>query len=104
MKLKYYLRGAGIGIIFATLVMIVSCFMHNYNLSDEYIIKEGIDNKGMELAQKEQDWYSKADAFGFENIPKVYEINPLKLERIKGKNIYEYDDISYSQKESRRAS
>lgn len=67
---------------------------------DEYIIKEGIDNKGLELAQKEQDWYSKADAFGFENIPKVYEINPLKLERIKGKNIYEYDDISYSQKES----
>ena len=40
MKLKYYLRGAGIGILFATLVMTVSTFVHNYNLSDEYIIKE----------------------------------------------------------------
>lgn len=40
MKLKYYLRGAGIGIIFATLVMTVSSFAHRFNLSDEYIIKE----------------------------------------------------------------
>ena len=40
MKLKYYLRGAGIGIIFATMVMTVSTFVHNNNLSDEYIIKE----------------------------------------------------------------
>ena len=40
MKLKYYLRGAGIGIIFATLVMTLSSFAHRFNLSDEYIIKE----------------------------------------------------------------
>lgn len=40
MKLKYYLRGVGIGIIFATLVMTVSSLVHKYNLSDEYIIKE----------------------------------------------------------------
>ena len=40
MKLKYYLRGVGIGIIFATLVMTVSSLMHKYNITDEYIIKE----------------------------------------------------------------
>lgn len=40
MKLKYYLRGVGIGIIFATLVMTVSSFVHKYNITDEYIIKE----------------------------------------------------------------
>ena len=40
MKLKYYLRGAGIGIIFATLVMTVSALVHKYNISDEYIMKE----------------------------------------------------------------
>lgn len=40
MKLKYYLRGVGIGIIFATLVMTVSAFVHKYNISDEYIINE----------------------------------------------------------------
>ena len=40
MKLKYYLRGVGIGIIFATIVMTVSSLVHKYNISDEYIIKE----------------------------------------------------------------
>lgn len=42
MKLKYYLRGVGIGIIFATLVMTLSSVVHKYNLSDEYIIKEAM--------------------------------------------------------------
>ena len=40
MRLKYYLRGAGIGIIFATLVMTVSALVHKYNITDEYIIRE----------------------------------------------------------------
>ena len=40
MKLKYYLRGIGIGVIVATLVMTVSSVIHNNNLSDEMIIKE----------------------------------------------------------------
>ena len=40
MRLKYYLRGAGIGILFATLVMTVSAFVHRYNISDDYIIRE----------------------------------------------------------------
>ena len=40
MKLKYYLRGAGIGIIFATLVLTVSSIAHVNNPSKETIIKE----------------------------------------------------------------
>ena len=40
MKLKYYLRGVGIGIIFATLVMTLSSFVHKNNITSEYIIKE----------------------------------------------------------------
>ena len=40
MKLKYYLRGIGMGILFATIVMTVSSVVHNNNLSDEIIIKE----------------------------------------------------------------
>lgn len=40
MKLKYYLRGLGTGIIFATLVMTVSSVIHNNNLSEKKIIKE----------------------------------------------------------------
>jgi len=40
MKLKYYLRGLGMGIIFATLVLTVSSAIHNNNLSEEKIIEE----------------------------------------------------------------
>lgn len=40
MRLKYYLRGVGIGIVFATLVMTFSSFVHRYNISDEYIMRE----------------------------------------------------------------
>ena len=39
MKLKYYLRGLGLGVIFATLIMTISSVIHNNNLSDEEIIK-----------------------------------------------------------------
>ena len=40
MKLKYYLRGVGVGIVFATVIMTVSSLVHKYNITDEYIIKE----------------------------------------------------------------
>lgn len=40
MKLKYYLRGIGLGIIFATIVMTVSAHVHKNDLSEEKIIEE----------------------------------------------------------------
>lgn len=56
MKLKYYLRGLGMGIIFATLVMTVSSVVHNNNLSEETIIKEA---KKLGMIMPETDDESK---------------------------------------------
>ena len=42
MKLKYYLRGIGIGVIVATLIMTISSVRHNNNLSEDVIIKEAL--------------------------------------------------------------
>lgn len=42
MKLKYYLRGIGIGVIVTTLILMVSSVIHNNNLSEEKIIKEAL--------------------------------------------------------------
>lgn len=53
MKLKYYLRGLGMGIIFATLVMTVSSVVHNNNLSEETIIKEA-KKLGMIMPETEE--------------------------------------------------
>lgn len=39
MKLKYYLRGLGMGILFATIIMAISSALHKNDISDEEIIK-----------------------------------------------------------------
>lgn len=63
----------------------------------DYIIKEGIDEQGKKLAVREVAWYRKVREENFQNIPHIYGTQPLKMERIRGKNIYEYD-LSYEEK------
>lgn len=64
------------------------------------IIKEGIDEQGRQLAVRERAWYKKTMALGFENLPEIYSVDPLMLERIDGKNIYEYADIPTEEKKA----
>lgn len=61
------------------------------------IIKEGIDDQGRALAVRENAWYQKVKEENFNNVPKIYDTNPLVMERIDGKNIFEYD-LSYGDK------
>ena len=63
-------------------------------------IKEPIDAQGRSLARRERNWYRHALKLGVENIPTLYELEPLTMEKIDGKNIYEYGDLSL---ESKRA-
>lgn len=64
----------------------------------DYIIKEGIDEQGRALAVRECAWYEKAQALGFKNLPKIYSLSPIKMEKIQGGNIYEYGELSYEYK------
>lgn len=66
-------------------------------IEDDYIIKEGIDDQGWSLAKREKAWYEKVMSQNFKNIPYIYSLTPLKMERIKGKNIYEYN-LGHEQK------
>jgi thiamine kinase-like enzyme len=59
----------------------------------ETLTKEPIDEQGRKLARLERKWYETATAKGVRNIPKIYSTEPLKMERIDGKNIYEYDNL-----------
>lgn len=68
-------------------------------VTDDYIIKEGIDEQGRQLAVRERAWYEKVRSLGFANLPEVYATEPLKLERINGKNVYEYADLAIEQKQ-----
>ncbi len=62
------------------------------------IYKEAVDGQGRELAAREAAWYKKAQEKGFCNIPAIYGYEPLCMERIDGKPVYEYTDLRPSQK------
>lgn len=67
-------------------------------IEDGHICKEGIDKQGRELAIQEAAWYQKISGQNFSNIPSIYSYNPLIMEHIKGKNVYEYHDLTRAEK------
>ena len=62
------------------------------------IIKEAIDRQGEELAERERDWYQKVMAQNFRQIPKIYSLCPLRMERIDGEPVYAYADLTFEEK------
>lgn len=56
----------------------------------DILVKEAIDMQGKELAKRECAWYHKAIQKKIDIFPVIYDENPLRMEYIKGKNIYEY--------------
>lgn len=66
-------------------------------INGDVVIKEGIDEQGRKLAERECSWYEKANENHISILPRIYGTNPLKMEYIRGKNIYEYD-LPYAEK------
>lgn len=66
-------------------------------VKDDILTKEPVDAQGKKLADRECAWYKKAKEKGIEILPQIYDTNPLKMEYIDGRNIYECD-LSYTQK------
>ena len=71
---------------------------NSIKIVDGKIYKEAIDDQGRKLAVREAAWYKKLKDSHFDNIPAIYEYTPLCMERIDGKNIFEYTDISEKKK------
>lgn len=65
----------------------------------DVIVKEPVDAQGADLAKRECAWYEKAQHLGIEILPQIYSTAPLKMEYVKGKNIYEYDLETKQQKQ-----
>lgn len=53
MRLKYYLRGLGLGVIFTALILMISFRIHGTSLSDEEIIKRA-EKLGMVMPESQQ--------------------------------------------------
>ncbi len=61
------------------------------------VVKEPTDAQGKQLAASETNWY-RAVSGKFSFLPQIYELSPLRMERIHGKNIYEYEALSIPEK------
>lgn len=66
--------------------------------SEETVQKRGIDEQGKRLAINEISWYKHVQSLKFEAIPKIHSFDPFVMERIKGRNIWEYDCLTMSEK------
>ncbi len=55
------------------------------------LVKEPIDAQGELLARRERRWYEKAKLLNIPELPGIYTTDPLKMEFIRGRNIYECD-------------
>ena len=55
----------------------------------DILTKEPLDEQGQKLSLDECAWYEKARSLNLHILPKIYSTSPLKMEFIKGINIYE---------------
>lgn len=63
----------------------------------DVLIKEAVDTQGEKLAQRECAWYARVKEADIGILPKVYDTCPLKMEYIRGCNVYECD-LGYKDK------
>lgn len=63
------------------------------------VIKEGIDAQGKKIAVNEVNWYKFVKKHGFKSIPEIYQYEPLIMEKVIGKNIWEYSYLTQKRKE-----
>lgn len=58
-------------------------------IKGDTLLKEPVDVQGEKLAARECAWYEKARDLQIQELPCIYATRPLKMEYIRGKNIYE---------------
>lgn len=73
---------------------------NDVQLTEETVTKRGIDSTGQKIAVDEIAWYKHVSEKGFSAIPKIFSYEPLVMERIKGRNIWEYNCLTTSEKKT----
>lgn len=71
---------------------------NSMEIKGNIIVKRPIDEQGRKLAIREVNWYREVQKYKFEQIPKIYEFEPLTMEKIDGKNIF-ITDLTLEQKQ-----
>jgi len=71
---------------------------NSIEIKGDRLIKRAIDDQGRALAKRECAWYKALKDASFNNIPRIYEYEPLCMDYVEGMNIYKYSDIPYEDK------
>ncbi len=69
-------------------------FFNNIKIAKKYIIKKSIDKNYNHLIEKEINWYNEVSKLGFKDIPKIFSKKPFKMEKIKGKHLFEMNELN----------
>lgn len=72
---------------------------NSFEFCDDIVIKRGINEQGRKIAANEVAWYKHIKKLNYKNVPEIYKYRPLKMKRIQGNNIYEYDCLTTFQKQ-----
>lgn len=67
-------------------------------IEDGCFVKEPVDEQGRTLAVREAAWYRRVQNQHFINIPHIERYEPLKMEYIDGRPVYECTDLTTEQK------
>ncbi|MDR3234160.1 MAG: NTP transferase domain-containing protein [Planctomycetaceae bacterium] len=62
------------------------------------VVKRPVSEQGRKIAADEIAWYKTVRELGYEFIPEILAYEPLTMRRVQGKNIWEYDCLTRSQK------
>lgn len=64
----------------------------------DFVTKLAINDYGKAIMVDELNWYKKVLELGFKDIPNIFSFEPFKMEKIDGKNVFDYKNFTASQK------
>lgn len=64
---------------------------NSLEIQGDIITKRPVDEQGRKLAVRELNWYKEVQKYDFGQIPKLYSLEPLTMEKIHGENIFRTD-------------
>lgn len=68
-------------------------FFNNIVIKDEVVKKTLTDERYRNVAQDEVNWYKEVSAREFRHIPQIYSYSPLEMQRIRGKHLFELEEM-----------
>jgi len=75
-------------------------FFNRVEVKDNTVVKTAVDDDYAHLIDGEIAWYKEVLKLGFNRIPKLYNLNPLEMQRIPGKHIWEVTDLTEREQRS----